>query len=398
MATMKKIITTVLNKIKGLSPVRKKFMTHTFVLFLSLKGRMNFQNMSRIGKYSEKSYRLHFEKPFDFFTFNKLLIEQHCSERRIIAGDCSYIPKSGKKTPHLGKFWNGCVSKPMNGLEISSLAVVDTDRNTAMHLECDQTPGNLNDDESRMDFYLRQVVGKKDGLKLLADYIVNDGAYAKKKYVDGIAEQTELHLICKLRRDADLRYLYTGPRRTGRGRPKRYDGKINCKMIDKTRFDLCHTDDEKSVYTAVVNSKSLKRDIRIAYVESRKTDSYAILFSTDTGISGDLIYRYYKARFQIEFLFRDAKQHTGLNHCQARSENKLHFHFNTSLSAVSIARAEQILNGGASDRAFSMNNIKNLYFNRLFLDRFFEKSGISRTCKKISAAYDELLNFGKIAA
>ena len=164
MESMKKIITTILNKIKGLSSVRKKFLTHTFVLFLSLKGRMNFQNMSRIGKYSEKSYRLHFERPFDFFTFNRLLIEQHCSDHRIIAGDCSYIPKSGKKTPHPGKFWSGCASKAQKGLEIGSLAVVDVDNNTAMHLECRQTPGVLND-ESRMDFYLRQVIERKDELK-----------------------------------------------------------------------------------------------------------------------------------------------------------------------------------------------------------------------------------------
>jgi len=27
--------------------------------------------------------------------------------------------------------------------------------------------------------------------------------------------------------------------------------------------------------------------------------------------------KYYKARFQIEFLFRDAKQYTGLTHCQS---------------------------------------------------------------------------------
>mgnify|MGYP003439838048 CR=1 FL=1 len=39
------------------------------------------------------------------------------------------------------------------------------------------------------------------------------------------------------------------------------------------------------------------------------------------------IIQYYKSRFQIEFFYRDAKQDTGLNHCQARSENKLNFHF-----------------------------------------------------------------------
>jgi len=53
---------------------------------------------------------------------------------------------------------------------------------------------------------------------------------------------------------------------------------------------------------------------------------------------------------------------------------------------------------GKSDRPFSMNNVKILCFNKLFLKRFFEKSGIDQTHKKISAAYEELLFFGKIAA
>jgi len=395
---METIITDILNKINGLSRIRKNFLLHIFVLFLSIRGRLNFMNMSRIGKYCEKSCRTHFEQPFDFFVFNSLPADESCSGHRIIAGDCTCISKSGTMTPHLGKFWNGCASESEKGLEISSLAVVNTERNTAMHLECLQTPAVLKDGETRMDFYLRQVVGKKDQLKQHADYIVNDGAYAKKKYVDGIAEQTDLHLISKLRKDADLRYLYTGPQKGGKGRPKTFDGKIICGNIDRSRFVLCHEDGETAVYPAAVNRRSLKRNIRAAYAGNRETGGYVILFSADTEPGGYLIYRYYKARFQTGFLFRDAKQHTGLTRCQARSENRLHFHFNTSLTAVPIAKAAHHMENADSDTPFSMNNVKTLYFNKLFLERFFEKSGIDQTSKKISRAYNELLNFGKIAA
>lgn len=283
-------------------------------------------------------------------------------------------------------------------MEISSLAAIDVDNNTAMHLECKQTPGILKDDESRMDFYPDQVLEKKDELKQIAKYIVNDGAYSKTNYVNGIANLTELHLVSKLRKDANLRYIYTGPQKGGKGRPKIYDGKINCKKIDKSRFDLCYQDDEICIYSAAVNSVSLKRNIRIAYVERAAGNTYAILFSTDLELNGYLIYKYYKARFQTEFLFRDAKQHTGLNHCQARSENKLHFHFNTSLTSVSLAKAMYRLNPGNEDGHFSMYNVKSLYFNKLFLDTFIANSGIDRSCKKIADTYDELLNFGKIAA
>jgi len=54
--------------------------------------------------------------------------------------------------------------------------------------------------------------------------------------------------------------------------------------------------------------------------------------------------KYYQLRFQIEFLFRDAKQFAGLNHCQARNQHKLDFHFNMSLAAVNLAKVIKIMN------------------------------------------------------
>lgn len=394
---MKTIIDTILNKIGGLSRTRKLFMVHIFILCLSMKGRFNFMNMNRYGDYSEKSYRLHFEKHFDFFAFNGQMIHEHCSSHRIIVTDCSYIPKSGKMTPNIDKFWNGCASKSEKGLEISCLSVVDVESHTAFHLECKQTPAALGDDETRMDFYLQQVVQRKDELKKLADYIVNDGGYARKKYVDGIVDETELDLISRLRKDADLRYLYDGPQKK-LGRSRQYDGKINWKNIDKSRFDLCYQDDDVEIYTAVVNSKTFKRNIRIAYVESKHRNAYAILFSTDLNISGDLIYHYYRCRFQIEFLFRDAKQHTGLTHCQSRSENKLHFHFNTSLTAVSLAKAEHLMMNDTAELPFSISDAKTFYFNRLFVDRIFSMLDLDMSCQKNSSVYNESIDFGRMAA
>ena len=46
---------------------------------------------------------------------------------------------------------------------------------------------------------------------------------------------------------------------------------MNCKQIEKKRFELCCIDDDLYVYTAVVRSKFLKRNIRIAYVGAKIT-------------------------------------------------------------------------------------------------------------------------------
>ena len=62
------------------------------------------------------------------------------------------------------------------------------------------------------------------------------------------------------------------------------------------------------------------------------------MFSTDINLPATEIYRFYKARFQIEFPFRDAKQFTGLLDCQARCEQSLHFHFNASMAALNLIK------------------------------------------------------------
>ena len=46
----------------------------------------------------------------------------------------------------------------------------------------------------------------------------------------------------------------------------------------------------------------------------------------------------YTTRFQEEFCFRDAKQFLGLTDCQARDKRKLEFAFNSSLTALNMAK------------------------------------------------------------
>ena len=152
------------------------------------------------------------------------------------------------------------------------------------------------------------------------------------------------------------------------------------------------------IYTAVVNSKALQRDVRTAYVRRKDSGRYVILFSTDINMDGFLIYKYYKARFQIEFLFRDAKQYTGLAHCQARSGNRLYFHFNASLTAVSLAKAEFLSDAGNRGAPFPMRDITDCYSSKLFLDRILSRLDIDRTSEKFTPLYEELLNAGGAAA
>jgi hypothetical protein len=74
-----------------------------------------------------------------------------------------------------------------------------------------------------------------------------------------------------------------------------------------------------------------------------------LLFSTHLELDAKQILTYYKARFQIEFIFRDAKQFTGLTDAQTRDPKKLDFHFNASLSALNLAKYDDQLHQAQLD-------------------------------------------------
>jgi IS4 transposase len=87
----------------------------------------------------------------------------------------------------------------------------------------------------------------------------------------------------------------------------------------------------------------LKRNIRLAYLlnrSNRNKPRFVVLFSTDVEQDPTEIYKLYTLRFEIEFLFRDVKQFTGLADCQARDSVKLEFHFNASFTALNLAKVE----------------------------------------------------------
>src|SRR6266446_10842679 len=172
----------------------------------------------------------------------------------------------------------------------------------------------------------------------------------------------------KLRPDAHLRSLYQGPKRPGPGRQKTYDGKVNWSAL--SRFERLDTADEHIVlYHQVLNHVQFKRNLQVVVVVHTQRNRYAVLFSTDVDLDALTLYRYYKARFQIEFLFRDAKQFTGLSDCQARSKAQLAFHFNASLSAVTCAKLAARDQNGNRDQAFSMVSLKRRAFNQHLIDR-----------------------------
>jgi len=210
-----------------------------------------------------------------------------------------------------------------------------------------------------------------------------------------------LHFISRLRDDSVLMYIYKGESTGLKGRPKKHDGQVDKKNLNMSYFIEDFSNNEMKIYSATVYSKAFKRDIKLAvaiFYKDGKEIARKLYFSTDTQMCAKKIVRYYRSRFQIEFLYRDAKQHCGLNNCQARSENKLDFHFNASLTAVNLGKIEWLNNRLSTDEPFSMSNIKTLYNNELLLNTFIRKFGINPNTLKNRKIIAELRNWGTSAA
>lgn len=380
-----------------------KFMSNLLPLLLAMRGRYNFCNMARWSHYQESTFRENFSRSFDWLEFNTLLAQQFLSDDLAIAFDPSYLPKSGKHTPGIGYFYSGCAGRELRGLELGGLAVIDQCNKAALHLEAVQTV-DLNEDESLLDFYARSICERAGPLQQLSRLLLLDAFFSKCSFVDKM-RSAGFHVITRLRKDARLRYLYHGPKRKGRGRPKTYDGAIDVRNLRMDHVRACAQAEDGSwiAYELVANVQAWKRTAKLTIVHELCIDgsikSVRIMASTDLAMDGGEILLAYHSRFQIEILYRDAKQHVGLTHCQARSADKIHFHLNASLTTVSVAKAAYHLGQEQySERPFSMADIKTQYANELLLDRFISTFGIDPNLSKIKSIRRQFRKLGKIAA
>ena len=395
-----RLLQSVLTRLKQTKKPQHQFVTHLLGLMLMLPGHATFRNLSRYSPYHERTFARWYARDFDWVSLNKTAITEVVPPEhgQALVMDASFVPKSGKQTYGLDRFWNGSHSRTEKGLEISLLAWLDITGNCAYCLSVEQTPptgASSAPEASRMDSYLEQWtrVGTAHDLRFLG-YVVTDGAYSKQKFVGGV-RALGLYQIGKLRADANLRYLYQGPKRPGPGRHKTYDGKVH--WSDLSRFERLATEDEHIVlYPQGVNHVQMKRNLQVVVVVDTQHHRYAVLLSTDVALDALTLYRYDKARFHIEFRFRDAKQFTGLTDCQARSQATLDFHFNASLSAVSLAKLEARQQRGNVDQPFSMASLKRRAFNQHLIDRIYEHLAKGHSLEKSSAEYEMLCNYGTI--
>ena len=362
------LATSILRNQVNLRAWQRKFLLHLFVLWLSMEGRHNFVNMARYGDFVESTYRNNFARPVNFLDINLQLVKGNLSKNRTLNFDPSFLPKSGKCTDGVGRFWSGCAGEAKRGLEFSGLAAVDLEDKTALHVLAVQTV-ERGSDESLLDYYASIITINADKLMEVSKYVAADAYFSRKPFVDQLIN-SGFELVSRLRTDAHLRYLYTGPKENRSGAPRKYEGRVDARQLRPDVFTPCCQGDDGSWigYTAVVNVKAWKRQARVVIVhdldENTNVTGHRIYVSTDTQLDGGELLHIYQCRFQQEFLYRDAKQELGLEHCQAYSWQKIDFHLNISLTVGSLAKvAHHLQDQDQRLRPFSIADIKTQYRN-----------------------------------
>jgi hypothetical protein len=303
-----------------------------------------------------------------------------------------------------------CAGKAEKGLELDTIVVVklNGEKKEAYTLSAKQTPANQvptaerkkETGLTRIDFYLEHLRKVASSLHDLGvRYIAADAFFAKIKYIKGTLD-LGLHAVSKLRKDACLVRVYTGPQKT-RGRKRKTDtSKVNAEDF-KESIAIKANDDQIEIRSCIAYSRSLQCMIKVVWVKKYMgSNKYgeAFLFSTDIEQDALQIYQFYVARFQIEFIFRDAKGFTGLADCQSRDARRLDYHFNASLLALNVAKLQdnELQKQEGKQHAFSMVNWARQYYVEIVVNRIISMFELDQTLIKLHPDYESLLAFGNV--
>ena len=345
---------------------------------LAMTGRTTMLSISRwAGKGgSYRTLQRFFMSRIQWDSLNWAIIKVSLSTISVIlvAGDATTVAKSGKKTYGLGQFFSSIYSRAVPGIAFQTLSLIDVNARSSWPLLVEQIlpkvkpkksgkqtkkakrgkgrpkgSKNKNHRDVKLNAEMTQVKSMLKKLLKLTDntlqlvYFVYDGAFGNNAAVQ-MTRQVGLHLISKLRYNSALYFKYNGIY-SGKGRRRTYGNRVDYNNLPD---ENCQSDTtKKQIRTRVYQLELLHKkfadplNVVIILKENQKTGkkAHVILFSTDFDLDGDKLVDYYRLRFQIEFNFRDAKQHWGLEDFMVVKEQAVFNAANLSLFMVNVSQA-----------------------------------------------------------
>lgn len=394
-----------LHNILALAPCGKPQADHFAHLVELLRWqpeRVNFTNLEHCGGRSARTHARWFARDFPCA---RLAVAALGALRprpvgELPALDANFVPKSGDKTWGLGWFGSGMARAARRGLEVSLLAAVDIQEGGAYPLCARQSPGTVPSRRQTCGAATGRATTVDAGLALLREalaagveeilrvrWVAADGGYSTKTFVEEV-RALGLHPVGRLRKDMVLRFRDTGPHARRPGRKRQFDGCFDRRDPGRmTRTTL--KQEQVDLYHAELHSQAWQRWLQVVYVLPRGADPQTkegvLLYSTDLALAPPRLLRLYRARFQIEFAFRDAKQHLGLNDGQACSQAKQHFHCNTVFATLFWARLPTRLPAEGTPGPFSLRNLKRRNLEQEIHHRMGARSAPSRNASNAGA-------------
>ena len=375
---------------------------------LTMTGRIT---MLGIARWSEKggSYRtvnrffatkLPWREMFAKFFETHIFNTEH---EYILAGDETVVSKSGAETFGIDRFFSGLKGKVIRGLSFFVVSLVDVRERKSYPLSVKQnllkseaekqasksrrkrkrrlpkavrgrSKGSRNRDKNEVNLSpellrineMLQSLGKFIRHFMKVKYLAMDGHFGHHQAVL-MARINDLQLISKLRRDAALYEKYAGIY-GGRGAKKKYGTRLKYDLLPLGY--LRESKQEKDIitnyYQGIFLHKEFGCELNVVIIVKinvqTKKMGHAILFSSDVELDWEKLVEYYSLRFQIEFNFRDAKQHFGLedfmNTTEVGVENAANLAFMMILLSAKLIKNRQEKQVGINDLKTHYRGVK----------------------------------------
>lgn len=347
---MTDIVTLLASLNPYLSKTTLRQLKHIVLAVLCIPDRVT---MLSIARWTERggSYRTvqrWYHTPLDWTRMLWTVVQVYLltpNGEYLLAGDEVVISKAGDKTHGRGRFYSSLARRPINSVSFMAISLIDVQARQSYPLQVEQRQPPVKV-ESPVESPVKRKRGRPKGSKnhqkpapqltpdltllqgmirgivtriapMTVNHIVLDGHFGNYPATYAIRE-TGLHIISKMRHDAALYLPYDGPR-PRRGPTPRYGQKLNYQQLppDAPCHSVVEGDYRIDTHQMQVFHKSFPDRLNgVVVVKTHlKTGKrgHVILFSTDLELTADQIVDYYALRFQIEFNFRDAKQHWGLD-------------------------------------------------------------------------------------
>ena len=342
---------------------------------LSMTGRVTMLGISRWTEQggSYRTIQRFFNSPISWCKLNWFVICHLISGKGdiIIAGDETVVSKSGKKTFGLDRFFSSIFNRPISGIAFFSLSLINVQTRTSYPIIMEQVEkeekkdakkskkkkgkpgrpkGSKNKNKKEVDLsptllWMQALIKhllRLVGINTPITYFVYDGAFGHNDALQMIRQCT-LHLISKLRYDSALWFPYKGPY-SGHGKPKKYGDKLDYNDIPDEHLVSDEVEDgiQTCIYQMELWHKEFADMLNIVVIVKKnlKTGAsrHVVLFCSCLELSYDKIIEYYRLRFQIEFNFRDAKQHWGLEDFMNINQTPVYNGANLSMFMVNFSQ------------------------------------------------------------